>query len=95
METHLAEEAAALPNAIWVPLGGHAEAGLTHLAEAGRLDPARILTGLPHPSGANAERIAYFLGRKPRAALSSKTNAERIDAARERLQRQVAGLAGR
>ena len=27
--------------------------------------------------------------------LSAKTNAERIDAARERLQRQVAGLAGR
>lgn len=95
VETHLAEEAAALPRAIWVPLGGHAEAGLKHLADAGRLDPARILTGLPHPSGANAERIAYFLGRKSRAALSAKTNADRIDAARERLQRQVAGLAGR
>lgn len=95
VETHLAEEAAALPGAIWVPLGGHAEAGLQHLAQAGRLDPARILTGLPHPSGANAERIAYFLGRKPRAALSAKTNPDRIDAARERLQRQVAALAGR
>ena len=92
VETHLAEEARALPRAIWVPLGGHAEAGLKHLADAGLLDPARVLTGLPHPSGANAERIAYFLGRKPRANLSAKTNADRIDAARERLQRQVAIL---
>jgi hypothetical protein len=92
VDTHLAEEAKALPRAIWVPLGGHAEAGLKHLSDAGLLDPARVLAGLPHPSGANAERIAYFLGRKPRAALSSKTNPDRIDAARERLQRQVAAL---
>lgn len=92
VDTHLAEEARALPHAIWVPLGGHAEAGLKHLSDAGLLDPARVLAGLPHPSGANAERIAYFLGRKPRAALSAKTNPDRIDAARERLQRQIAGL---
>jgi hypothetical protein len=92
VDTHLAEEARALPRAIWVPLGGHAEAGLKHLSDAGLLDPTRVLAGLPHPSGANAERIAYFLGRKPRASLSVKTNPDRIDAARDRLQRQVAGL---
>ena len=32
VETHLAEEAAALPQAIWAPLGGYAEAGLKYLA---------------------------------------------------------------
>jgi hypothetical protein len=52
----------------------------------------RVLEGLPHPSGSNAERIAYFLGRKNRGALSSKTNPEKLDRAREVLRRQVARL---
>lgn len=92
IDTHLAEEAAALPKAIWIPLGRHAEAALLHLSGSGRLDRNKVLAGLPHPSGANAERIAYFLGRKSRGQLSAKTNAERIDAARERLVRQVSTL---
>lgn len=92
VETYLAEEAEALPNAVWVPLGAHAEACLKHLAALGRLDGRRVLSGLPHPSGANAERIAYFLGRKPRGALSAKTNPDRIDAARERVMEQMAAL---
>ena len=33
----------------------------------GLLDAARILDGLLYPSGVNAERIAYFVGRKRRA----------------------------
>ena len=45
-----------------------------------------------HPSGANAERIAYFLGRKSRDQLSVKTNPDKIDAARTALLRQIAGL---
>jgi hypothetical protein len=93
IDMHLAEEAAALPNAIWIPLGGHAEAALLHLAESGRLDRRNVLAGLPHPSGANAERVAYFLGRKSRETLSTKTNADRIDQAKGRLMRQVAELA--
>ena len=55
----------------------------------------RILHGLPHPSGANAERVAYFLGRKERAALSSKTNGAQLDAARQALLAQMDGLMGR
>ncbi len=90
--TYLAEEAAALPRAIWIPLGRHAEAALLHLSESGRLDRRKVLAGLPHPSGANAERIAYFLGRKARDQLSAKTNAKRIDEAKERLVRQVSVL---
>ncbi len=42
--------------------------------------------------GTNAERIAYFLGRKPRALLSTKTNAERIDTDRARARGVVASL---
>lgn len=91
IDTYLAEEALALPDAMWVPLGQHAEAALLHLARDGRLARANILAGLPHPSGANAERIAYFLGRKEASALSAKTNAEKIDQAKGTLIRQVQG----
>lgn len=92
IDTFLAEEAAILRRAIWVPLGGHAEAALLHLAGAGRLDRSKVLAGLPHPSGANAERIAYFLGRKARRDLSAKTNATRIDQSKRRLVEQLLGL---
>lgn len=93
IEIMLAEEAAALPDAVWVPVGKHAEAALNHLASKRLMSSDRIISGLPHPSGANAERIAYFLGRKARLSLSSKTNADVIDAAREKLARQVNSLA--
>ncbi|MGX0904947.1 hypothetical protein ACSSV8_003541 [Roseovarius sp. MBR-79] len=78
----LADELRALPHAIFVPLGPKVSAALELAADRAGIDHARILSGLPHPSGASAERIAYFLGRKPRATLSSKTNPDKIDAAR-------------
>jgi hypothetical protein len=62
------------------------------LVRNGVLDAARVLNGLPHPSGANAERIAYFLGRKARDALSPKTDATALDHARARLIGQIAAL---
>lgn len=92
IDTHLAEEAQRLRAAVWVPLGVHAESALLRLSSLGKLPRENILAGLPHPSGANAERISYFLGRKPRAALSAKTNAERIDRAKRALLEQVDAL---
>jgi hypothetical protein len=65
---------------------------LAWLSTQGVLDPSRVLSGLPHPSGANAERIAYFLGRKSRASLSAKTDPDKLDAARERVMKAVAAL---
>jgi hypothetical protein len=56
-----------------------------HLQGKGLLKAEQLLDGLPHPSGANAERISYFLGGKPREKLSSKTNAAVLDAAKARL----------
>jgi hypothetical protein len=82
MLDHFAREAAALPDAVYVPLGPKVGQALSWLATRGVLDEARILHGLPHPSGANAERIAYFLGRKEKTALSSRTNGGQIDADR-------------
>lgn len=90
---NLGEEVAALPNAVWVPLGPKATEGLSYLVKQGMLSADRVLLGLPHPSGANAERIAYFLGRKARASLSTKTSPDAIEASRARLCSQIARLA--
>jgi len=87
-----AHEAAALPDALYIPMGASVSEGLDWLAGQGIVKSERILHGLPHPSGANAERVAYFLGRKERAALSSKTNGAQLDAARQALLAQMEGL---
>lgn len=94
VETHLAEEAHLLPRALWLPLGPKPAQALRHLARMGLLDPARILDGLPHPSGANGERVAVFLGRKAPEAASAQTDGPALVAARARLIAQVAKLAG-
>ncbi|MDP2787087.1 MAG: hypothetical protein Q8O79_03300 [Pseudomonadota bacterium] len=91
--THFGEDAKALPKAVFVPLGDKVAEALHFVADQGLLDHSRILDGLPHPSGANAERIAYFLGRKSRSALSVKTNADKLDMARDGMTRKLLALA--
>jgi hypothetical protein len=92
MLDYFAREAKALPDAVYVPLGPKVGLALDWLAQRGVLPAARILHGIPHPSGANAERIAYFLGRKDKATLSSRTNGARIDADRLALRARMAAL---
>jgi hypothetical protein len=87
------ENAKALSRAVFVPLGDKVAEALQFVADRGLLDHDRILDGLPHPSGANAERIAYFVGRKSRSALSAKTNPDKLDQARTRMLQKVAALA--
>jgi hypothetical protein len=82
------------PDAILVPLGNRVAEALHWLASEGVIKRDRILDGLPHPSGANGERIAYFLGRKSRTALSPKTDPHRLDRSREALMERVASLRG-
>ena len=89
----LGHEVRALPDAVWIPLGPWPTAALNLLVQDGVLEAAKVLDGLPHPSGSNGERIAYFLRRKARALLSKKTNPDLIDAARERLIGRIASLA--
>jgi len=89
---YFAAEAAQLPDAVFVPLGPKVGQALSWLARRGILDEGRILHGIPHPSGANAERIAYFLGRKDKSALSSRTNGDQIDADRLALRAKMAAL---
>jgi hypothetical protein len=58
-----------------------------------RLLPAdHVLEGLPHPSGANQERVNFFLGLKARAALSRNTRADLIERTRETLLGQLLRL---
>lgn len=92
LQTHFAEQARRLSNAIFIPLGDKPAEALGFLASKGVINPERILDGLPHPSGANAERVAYFLGRKNRESLSAKTDAGKLDQARSRLIDQVGKL---
>ena len=87
-----ASEMSMLKNAIFVPLGPKVAEAVEMVASHLGIDSNRILSGLPHPSGANSERIAYFLGRKRRDQLSSKVEPERICAAREALEAKISQL---
>ncbi|MBX9915402.1 MAG: hypothetical protein K2Y25_16010 [Pseudomonadaceae bacterium] len=80
---------------MYLPLGPKVTEVFLQLQEKGLLRPEQVLSGLPHPSPANAERIIYFLGNKARDQLSSKTNPDVLDAARSQLQLKVAQLAGK
>lgn len=82
---HFGAQCSQLPDAVYVPLGPVPAKVLAWLASQGTISLGRILDGLPHPSGANAERIKYFLGQKQRADLSRKTDPDKLDAARTRL----------
>jgi hypothetical protein len=92
VQAHFAQELMQLPDAVIVPLGPKVLEVVNWLAGQGVANPAHILDGMPHPSGANAERIAYFLERKPREALSAKTNPGHLDTSRESLLRKVSAL---
>lgn len=60
----LATEMTMFPKALFTPLGPKLANAMEAVAKHLRLPADRILSGLPHPSGANAERIAFFSGPK-------------------------------
>lgn len=92
IDSHLVEEAKALPHAIWLPLGAKANAAVMHLANRGYLDHKLVLSGMPHPSGENGERVAVFLGRKKPEDASRQTKAAPLIAACARLKTQISSL---
>ena len=92
IENLLAEEASALHDAVWIPLGPKVSEALAYLTRRGVLSESRILDGLPHPSGANAERISVFLGRKNPDAVSAKTNPLTIARGRDSVMNKLALL---
>lgn len=92
-ERWLTEEVLCLPDSYWIPLGKEATAAIRAQVEQGHLPAHQVLDGMPHPSGANAERIAYFLGTKAREALSAKTDASALNARRDALRQRIAAAA--
>lgn len=86
---HFVREASALKNAIFIPLGPKVSEGMAWLANQGLISEHNVLHGLPHPSGANAERIAYFLGKKQTSQLSVKTDPVKIDSEKVKLIQQI------
>lgn len=86
---HFVPMAHALPEAVFVPLGPVPTRVLQWLVSQNHLNGRQLLLGLPHPSGANAERIHYFLGKKEATNLSAKTDPVKLDAARNQLQKVV------
>ena len=90
IDKYLVEEIRALSkDCIYVPLGPKVTQVFDYLVQQGLVNSGRVLNGLPHPSGANAERISYFLGRKAKDNLSTKTNAEQIELVRSKLMNQI------
>jgi hypothetical protein len=90
VDDYLAPELSQLDVTAWyIPLGKESAQALGYLADKGIIPEERILDGLPHPSGANAERIAYFLGRKKKGALSSRTNPDALDKAKFKLMEKI------
>jgi hypothetical protein len=89
---HFGKQAHQLNNAIFIPLGDKPKDALNFLSAEGIIDKRKILEDLPHPSGANAERIAYFLGKKNKDSLSEKTNPEKLDVAKVRLKSKLSTL---
>lgn len=92
LKDHFAKECNLLKNAIIVPLGPKVSEGLDFLVKQGLVDERNVLEGMPHPSGANAERIAYFLGKKNRDQLSVKTDPAKLDKAKTLLKAKIAAL---
>ncbi len=75
-----------------ITLGEKVEKAMDILVKEGAISENRLIKGLVHPSGANAERIAYFLGRKSAHELSAKTRPDIIDKGREAAIQKIESL---
>ena len=85
------EELNKAPNALLLPLGPKVQHYLEKVVKGTNFEN-RLLPELPHPSGANAERIAYFLGRKAKDTLSSRTNPEKLDKSKKNIKKILRSL---
>jgi hypothetical protein len=85
-------EALSLPNALFLPLRPKVSEVFQHLIERNILKSEHVLSGLENPSSGNRERIAYMLGRKPKAQLSHQASALRIDRTTAELKTKITRL---
>lgn len=60
LESVLVSELQELQNCLIIPLGIKAAEGISYVQEQAKLKKQQILSGFPHPSGANAHRVKQF-----------------------------------
>lgn len=92
LKEYFMNEVKMLKQAVFIPLGSKVESVFDWLESLEIVDGRRVLRGLPHPSGANAERVAYFLEEKSKKMLSRKTNPDKIDLSKQKIFDQMKGL---
>ena len=94
INTYLIDEIRQLPNALYIPLGSSVSKVFEKLIKDGLINENQVLIGLPHPSGANNGRIAYFLGKKTKDSIkkNSTTNTEKIDLAKKNILQKISLL---
>jgi hypothetical protein len=92
IEQWFAREVDLLRDAVFIPLGSIPQQVMAMMVDSGRINAGRVMQSLPHPSGANAERIAYFLGTKPAEKCSAKCDTRRLDMLKEQALTQVRDL---
>lgn len=85
------EELNKASNAVLLPLGPKVQHYLEKVVKGTNFEN-RLLPELPHPSGANAERIAYFLGRKAKENLSRLTDPEKLDNSKKNMRKILKSL---
>lgn len=83
------KEINAMPDTPIFVLGTPCTKIFKQLVEANEVDPKRVFAGVPHPSGANNERVAVFLNKKDPSKASRRTNPAEIYANRELLIQRI------
>lgn len=87
-------EIATAKDALIVPLGSAVDKAIQTLCDRGLIDQNRVLSGIPHPSGGNRERTAYFLGRKKAEECSYKTNPIEMTKRKQAIIKRISELSG-
>ena len=95
LRRYTTKELASIPDALVLPLGPAVADACAWLIEQGLLEASRVAIGLPHPSPASNERIAFFLGRKDEARLSRMVNPSKIVEGRKAVTAAIQNWAGR
>lgn len=85
------EELNKAPNAVLLPLGPKVQHYLEKVVKGTKFEN-RLLPELPHPSRANGERIAYFLGQKVKEKLSRLTDPEKLDNSKKNMKKILKSL---
>ena len=81
-----------LPQALIFTLGAPCAGIFDQLIRMDLVEKERVFNGLPHPLGANRERIAYFLNKKDPLSASAKTDPYKIYQARDLLIEKIKSL---